>query len=190
MLKLIDSPVSRRGRSSLDAGRGSTPYSKVATSPARASTISTTKIGSNDVSNTVHTDVRPMSVIFRRALVRTHFRTRSSRRGHRVSCRDHIFFISITRVRHATGFHCARPRTGGSSTRKTRDQTGKSRNDDGDDDFETTSRASMSCRDGAPCELSRERSRECHVTALFTSTARGPGGRWGQKEGREEKSEE
>lgn len=91
-MKLIDSPVSRRGRSSLDAGRGSTPYSKVATSPARASTISTTKIGSNDVSNTVHTDVRPMSVIFRRALVRTHFRTRSSRRGHRVSCRDHIFF--------------------------------------------------------------------------------------------------
>lgn len=71
-LKLVDSPVSGRGRSSLDAGRGSTPYSKVVTSPARASTTSTTEIGSNDVRNTVLTDVRPMSVIFRRAHVQIH----------------------------------------------------------------------------------------------------------------------
>jgi len=72
MLELIDSPVSGRGRS-LDAGRDSTPYSKVATSPARASATSTTEIGSNDVSSTVLTDVRPMaSVIFWRTHVRTH----------------------------------------------------------------------------------------------------------------------
>lgn len=59
-MKLIDSPVSTRGRS-LVAGRGSS-YSKVATSSACTST-STTKVNSNDV-NTVLIDVRP-SVIFR-----------------------------------------------------------------------------------------------------------------------------
>lgn len=95
--ELVHSPVSRRaGCRSLIAGRGPKSYSKVATSSVRIDTTSTAEINRNDVNNTVHTDVRPMSVIFRLTLVsKTLFRTRtqSSHRGHRASCRGHIFLI-------------------------------------------------------------------------------------------------
>lgn len=103
-LKFIDSPVSRRGRS-LDE-RDSRSSSKVVTSSARANTTSTAEVSSNDVSNTVLTDVKPISVIFQPTLFHTRDRS-SSHRGHRVPCRDYIFFrfaSSIYRI------HCARAR--------------------------------------------------------------------------------
>lgn len=100
----IHSPVSRRGRS-LDVERDSRSSSKVATSSARANTTSTAEVSSNDVSNTVLTDVKPISVIFQP----THsFHTRdrsSSQRDHRVPCRDHIFFRFESSIYQ---IHCAR----------------------------------------------------------------------------------